>query len=133
VFCREAIGELRRLHDEGTGSPRILFVHQGTARDAEPLFEALWPEARAVSDPDLALYRAFGIGRGNPSHLLRPGLWKAGRRARRRGYRQTGIQGDPWLLPGYFLVEDGWVVWSYHSAHAGDLPDLAARPWEGRS
>jgi hypothetical protein len=132
MFCREAIGELRRLQAGGADLPRVLFVHQGEPENAAALFEALWPEARAVSDPTLALYRAFGIGRGTPRHLAYPEMWRAALRAYRRGYRQTGIEGDAWLLPGYFLVEEGRILWRHDPAHAGDLPRFAEKPWARR-
>jgi hypothetical protein len=107
-------------------------VHQGEPGDARPVFEELWPEARAVSDPHLELYDAFGVGRVPPVRRLHPGLARAGFRALRRGYRQTGVQGDPWRMPGFFLVEEERVVWRHIPAHAGDLPDFASRPWRGR-
>lgn len=108
------------------GFPRVLFVHQGTSEDAGPVFEEFWPEARAVSDPDLVLYRAFGIGRGKLGQLLSPGLVARAFRARRKGFSQGKTQGDPRLMPGAFLVMDNRVVWAHDYGHAGDTPDFAA-------
>lgn len=102
----------------------MVFVHQGSREDAEPVFEDLWPEARAVSDPTLDLYRAFGIGRGKLGQLFSPSLIKRAFEARRKGYSQGKTQGDPWFMPGAFLIEDGVVVWSHDYAHAGDDPDF---------
>ena len=101
-------------------------MFQGTKEDAAPVFEEFWPEARGVSDIDLSLYRAFGLGRGNPWQLLGPGVWKRAFAARRAGYRQTRTVTDPYLMPGAFLIEAGRVVWQHDYAHVGDDPDFGS-------
>jgi hypothetical protein len=104
-------------------------VHQGSAESAAPIFEDLWPEARAVSDTTLDLYRAFGIGRGTPGQMFGAGVWKASLRALRKGYKQGKTQGDPWLMPGAFLVVGARVIWRHDPSHAGDGPDYGSVPW----
>ena len=99
-------------------------MFQGSLEEAAPIFDRFWPEARAVSDPTLDLYRAFGLRRGNPAEMFHPGLWIRGLRAFRKGYRQTAPVGDPWMRPGAFLIENGRVIRRGSAAHSGDLPDF---------
>ena len=126
MFCRETIGDLRSLVEKHDDFPPVLFVFQGSTEDAGPIFEELWPEARGVSDMDLTLYHAFGLGRGNMKQMLGPRVWKRAWQARRKGYRQGKAVTDPWLMPGAFLIEDGEIVWEHDYAHAGDSPDFLA-------
>lgn len=86
-------------------------------------FGRLWPEARAVSDPDSILHRAFEVGRTSPLNLLHPGVASAGLRALMKGNPAGLPQGDPFLMPGLFLVQDGAVLWRHRFRHIGDHPD----------
>ena len=59
-------------------------------------------------------------------------------RALRGGFRQKGVQGDPWQLGGVFVVAPGGVIrFAYASSAAGDHPPvgaiLAALPGAGRA
>ncbi len=96
----------------------------GTPEEGEQFFADRWPEARAVSDPDKLLYRAFGLARGSVGQLLGPGVWRAGWRAFRAGHGVGRPVGDPLMMSGWFLVRDGRVVWSDLHEHAG-----AERPY----
>jgi hypothetical protein len=103
----------------------VLFVFQGDLDAAREVFDGLWPEARAVSDPTLDLYKAFGLGRGGFLQMFGPGVWRRAFEARRKGFSQGKTVGDPWLMPGAFLIEDGVVVRRHDYAHAGDQPDFS--------
>ena len=120
------MGDLRRLSESDPTLPGVLFVHQGSVEDAAEVFTEFWPEARAVSDPELVLYDAFGIRRGGPGMMFRPGLWRGAMRAYGKGYRQTGVQGDPWLLPAAFLVRGTRVTARHYARDAADHPDYRA-------
>lgn len=85
-----------------------------------------WPEARAVSDPEQRIYRAFRLRRGNPWQLFGPGVWAAGWRAWRKKQRIGKPVGDPLQMPGWFVVEKDRVLAQHVSRHAGDHPDLTA-------
>ena len=95
------------------------------------MFEEFWPEARAVSDPTLDLYRAFGIGRGRLGQLFGPGVIRRAFAARRKGYSQGKVTGDPGLMPGAFLLEGHRVIRAHDPGHAGDLPDYPAFARQG--
>ncbi|MDF1800630.1 MAG: hypothetical protein P1V81_15745 [Planctomycetota bacterium] len=93
-------------------------MHLGTPDEADAFLGERWPEARAVSDPDRKLYRAFGLGRWSVFQLFAPRVLLAGLRA--RGFGVGKPVGDPMARSGWFLVEDGRVTWSQVHAHAGE-------------
>ncbi len=135
IFCRETVGELRRVSESSPDFPRVIFFFQGTPLEGRAFMRRHWPEARAIADPDKQLYAAFGIGRGGLREMFGPGVWSAARRARSRGFRQGPRSGDLWMMPGLFLVRDGAIVWAHEFEHAGDhpsfesIPELAAEAW----
>jgi NAD(P)-dependent dehydrogenase (short-subunit alcohol dehydrogenase family) len=76
-------------------------------------------------DPALRAYRAAGLRRGRVE-LLSPRLPLHALRALRKGFRQTGVEGDPWQLGGVFVVRPGGVLAYRHaSADAGDHPPVS--------
>lgn len=109
--------------------PPVLFFFQGSLDDGAAFFERLWPEARAVSDTPLTFYTALGVERGGWSQMFGPAVIACGARATLKGHTVGRAIGDPWIMPGLFLVErDGRVLWSHDFAHAGDHPDWARVP-----
>jgi NAD(P)-dependent dehydrogenase (short-subunit alcohol dehydrogenase family) len=71
-------------------------------------------------DPDLRAYRAAGLRRGRVE-LLSPRLARNAARALRAGFRQSGVQGDPWQLGGVFVIRAGTdLTYRYVSREAGD-------------
>jgi len=98
--------------------PPVLLVHLGTPAEGNAFLGERWPEARAASDPDMQLYRGFGLGRWNPFQLLNPRLAWAAFKARRFGVGKP--VGDPFRKSGWFLVDDARVIWSQVHEHAGE-------------
>ena len=93
-----------------------------------PFFGRYWPDARAVADAPKRFYAAFGIGQGSAREMFGPGVWVAGARAVLKGNTAGKIIGDPWTMPGLFLVERDTILWRYTFRHAGDHPDFARIP-----
>lgn len=114
--------DLRRARERHPDLPRVVLVHQGTVAEGEALLAKRWPDATAISDPELALYHAFGLGRGRVGQLLGAGPWMAGVRALTKGHFVGKPVGDPWIMPGLFLCKDDRILWRHAFAHAGDLP-----------
>jgi len=127
VFCRETVAELRAA-SEAADFPPLLFFFQGTPTEGRAFLRRDWPTVRAVADPGLRFYEAFGVERTGWTSMLRPDLWAAERRARAKGFRQGERSGDIWRMPGIFLVRGGRILWAHEFRHAGDLPDFAAVP-----
>ncbi|MGB0590647.1 MAG: hypothetical protein ACPGU1_13295 [Myxococcota bacterium] len=98
----------------------MLFVHQGTADQAEAFFaEMEVPDARHVSDPKRRLYKALEIGKGGLMSLMNPAMIKAGKAAWEEGFRQGRTVGSAAQLHGLALVEDGVVIDVQRPEHAG--------------
>lgn len=128
MFCRESVRDLRQISAEDPTFPPILFVHLGTPEDGERFFSERFPEARAVADPQHTLHPAFGLEHASFSQLFGPLVWAAGARALSGG---TGLGlpvGDPFMMPGVFLVRGDEIVWQHDFRHAGDQPDFASVP-----
>jgi hypothetical protein len=86
VFCRETVAELRRASEAARSYPPILFFFQGTPTEGRAFLRRDWPTVRAVADPALRFYEAFGVDRMGWLDMLRPALWSGalGRRASSR-------------------------------------------------
>ncbi len=100
----------------------MVLVMQASADRGEKLLSGLWPDAPFVSDPELRLYTAFGLGRGSLGEVMGPATWLAGLRALRKGHFVGRPVGDPLVLPGLFLVHGDRVLWRHAFAHSGDQP-----------
>jgi len=100
----------------------VALVHQGSVADGESLLGPRWPQVVAVSDPELELYTAFGLGRGGLRKVMGPATWMAGVRALRKGNFVGKPVGDPLILPGLFLVHGDRILWRHDFAHSGDHP-----------
>jgi hypothetical protein len=78
-----------------------------------------------VSDPERALYRAFGLGRGNLWQILGPQLWFRGILSMLKyGQSLSPEGGDIFQMPGIFLVYHGHVVSSFLYRDASDRTDF---------
>ena len=112
------------MTDEIRDFPPVVFFHQGSADEGRALFDRFWPEARAVSDPELWFFKSVGIGRGKLRQVLGPAVWIAGARSMLRGSAPGRPVGDVWIMPAMLLVEEGRIVWRHDYRHSGDGPDL---------
>lgn len=127
AFCRETIADLRGVA-EAPRYPPVIFFFQGTPTEGRAFLRRYWPEARAIADPELVFYEAFGVDRGSLLQMFGPGVLAAGLRARRKGFENGERSGDIYRMPGAFLVKDGTVLWRHLYRHAGDHPDFASIP-----
>ncbi|MEZ5977650.1 MAG: peroxiredoxin-like family protein [Planctomycetota bacterium] len=99
----------------------VLLVAQGTPDDADGFFRERWPEARVVSDERRDLYVAFGLRRVSLLRMFSPKVFLAAWRHRRHGVGK--VVGDPFVLPGTFVLESGVVRFAHRGTHAADDPD----------
>jgi AhpC/TSA antioxidant enzyme len=127
AFCRETIADLREA-SEDPEYPPVLFFFQGTATEGRAFLRRYWPGARAIADPELSFYEAFGVERGSLLQMFGPGVLSAGLRARRKGHGNGERSGDIYRMPGAFLVRGDEVLWRHQYRHAGDHPDFRALP-----
>ena len=128
TFCRETVSDLRAAAEGSPDYPPVLFLFQGTPREGRAFLRHYWPEAHAISDPELELYDAFGVNRGSFLQMLGPRVWNAKRRASRKGHMSGELDGDLWRLPGLFVVRGERILWSHDFRHAADHPDFETIP-----
>ena len=77
------------------------------------------------TDPSLDTYRALALKRTVTSSLNPKSLGRAVA-AFGRGFRQKGIQGDPWQQGGVFVIAPGGHIrFSFRARYAGDLLDVS--------
>jgi hypothetical protein len=134
IFCREMVKDLRRARSEIAGFPAVLYVYQGSPGDGEAFFAKHEPGARAIADLPRRLYDAFGIRRATMGQGFGPMVWSCAIRAAAKGNGVGRPIGDPWMLPGMFLLQpDQSISWSHPFKHVGDHPDLKTVPTQGRA
>lgn len=99
----------------------IAFVGMGEPRQAQSFKGKLASPHPYICDPERQLYTAFNLGRGKAGQVVGPKMFLRGFGAVLRG-QWVGLPiGDPWQMPGIFLIEtDGRVSWEYRSSNASD-------------
>jgi len=129
TFCREAMADLaekrREIESQGT---RLVLVHMGTEENSVAFFRKYGlEEVPRLSDPERALYRAFGLPRGSLADLFGPKVWWRGFQAGILGRHGLGRPaGDAFQMPGVFLLFHGEIVRSFRHQSAADRPDYMA-------
>lgn len=122
------ISDLRSVTVNHPDFPPVVLAYMGSPRVGQGFFKDRWPEVRAIADAELRFYDAFGIKRGGLKELVGPGVIAASARAMLKGNLQGRTVGDPYILPGGFLVQGDEVLWEHRYSHAGDHPDWLALP-----
>jgi hypothetical protein len=128
LFCREMVADLRDLSRAIPDYPPIVFFYQGTPEEGAAFMRKLWAEARAIADLPKRFYNAFGLERGSLGQMFGAPVWACGLRAALKGHFIGKPVGDPWTMPGLFLVEQETITWQHDFKHAGDHPDWRAIP-----
>jgi len=127
IFCRETLKHIanvrRELEKKGF---RIALVHQ-----SDPVYGTYYLNKFGLgdiihfSDPDLHLYKSFGLKEGRIKQLLGPKVWKGGFRAVVKSKVIFGKnKGNIYQLSGFFVYDSGRIIASYKSRDAADFPNL---------
>ncbi len=119
-MCRDQVGR-------DPAFPQPLFVYMGNPDQADVLTD-LWPQVRAIADPDARLYDAFGLTRGGLLQILGPAVILRGFQSLFQGHKVGKPVGDVRRMPGYFLIDAGKVVWYYEPGDSADHPDWSTIP-----
>jgi hypothetical protein len=125
-FCREALSDLREARPEiERGGTIIVLVHMMHDREAARLFASYGLEdLPRVSSRDRFLYRAFDLDRAGARRLFGWRNWGRGLFAMLRDGHGAGVvKGDPFQMPGVFLVYKGYVVKRFRHELVSDRPD----------
>ena len=127
VYCRAELAELaeNRAALAATGvTPAVLTM--SAPDDAAAMTQrAGLEELPRFSDPDRALYRALGLGRGDARELFSPTVWAKGLAPfLKHGLGQ--MDGDGFQMGGAFLLSKEGVISAHIARNAADAPDLRA-------
>jgi len=139
TFCREALDDLRKQRAAIEAQRvRPILVHMGDEASGKNFFAAYGlDDWSRISDPELKLYRAYGLERGRVAQLSSPFVWWRGFKAAiLQGHAFGTPRGDIRQMPGTFLVRDGRIIAAHRYATAADRPDycdLAKRRPAGTS
>lgn len=128
TFCREAMADVAKARPQlDAAGVRVAFVHGAPPEEAEPFFAKYrLTDVPRVSDPALAHYKAFGLGRTGAQALVDPLVWTRGAVcALSHGF---GTQPGELLrqLPGVFVVQGGTIRAEYRHRSPADRPDYVA-------
>jgi len=127
-FCKETIADLKQLSADNSQFPRVVFISQCRVEESTEFFTKRWAEARVVCDPEKQLYTALGLRRGSLGQIMGVRVWACSMRALVKGHVMTLPVGDPWLMPGAFLVQGDEILWAHRFRHQGDHPDWRNLP-----
>jgi hypothetical protein len=128
MFCREMVRDLRQISERTPGYPPVVFVYHGTPEEGRTFFGQNWPDARAIADTPKKFYTALGLRKATFGQMFGIQVWTCRLRAMSKGNFVGKAVGDPWLMPGVFLVHGAEVLWCHRFAHQGDHPDWATIP-----
>jgi peroxiredoxin len=128
TFCREAMADVSAVKPElQSAGAQVAFVHGGSPEEAAPWFARYdLGDVLQISDPSLAHYRAFGLGRTSAASLVSPQLWTRGAVcALSHGF---GGQTPAMMrqLPGVFVIRDGEILTEFRHLSPADRPDYVA-------
>ena len=128
TFCRNAMSDIARLRprieDVGT---QIVLGHMGSDVDFAAFANRYGlADVASISDPDRALYKGMGLRRGRLWQLLGPRVIWEGLKSTLTGHLPGKIKGDPYQLPGAFLLHRGEVIKVHAFRDASDRPDYVS-------
>ena len=105
-----------------------MFVHPAATAEAKDFFNEFWPEARAVSDPEVRLYDAFELESASLKAMFGPGVWLKALQTMRKGHSIRRPIGNVWLMSGIFYIKGATIHWSWRYRNIGDHPDFSLIP-----
>lgn len=126
TFCRQALSELAQqrpvIESLGAG---IVLVHPGDDEEILPLLHRHGLQTLSrISDPQCRLYRQFGLEQGRLSQLLGWRVWWRGLKAGLlEGHGIGAISGNPFQMPGAYVLHGNRTLGGFHHESAADRPD----------
>ena len=127
VFCKEALVDLSQLKDKiKSKGVRLIFVHMSENVVAEQYFTEYKLEgATHISDPEMELYREFGITKGSFTQLYGLQTWLRGFEVNKQGHKLELSKklGDSTQMPGIFLIHRSEIKERYIHNLPSDRPD----------
>lgn len=128
-FCRETLARIaaarRYLQRKDV---QLVFVHMEADQAMHNFLQSFQlSDVPRVSDPELHLYRAFGLRRGPLWSVAGPPVWWRGV-ARLLQYGAGRLTPDLLQMPGVFMVFHGQVLWNFVHQSVADQPSYEDIP-----
>jgi peroxiredoxin len=126
-FCRRALAALQAAAPEiAARGARIAAVTMAAPGEAASYCGARAPNVLCLADEERRAFRAYGLGRASGLDVLRPDVVLEGFRATIAGHLPGVPVGDPWQMPGTFVIgADGRIRLAHYSRTVADNPDPA--------
>lgn len=125
TFCREAMADVAAARDEiRKAGATVVFIHGGSETEADRWFAKYGlADVTRISDPTLAHYRAFGLGRTQVQAMVDPKVWTRGAVcALSHGFGAQTLELMR-QLPGIFIVQRDRILAEYRHRSPADRPD----------
>ena len=125
MFCREQVARIAARRDEiEAAGGQVIAVGNGSAYWGKAFVAEEKVDYPVFTDPGKRSYDAFGMKR-SVLGVLKMKVLSHGKRATKKGFKQTRVRGDPFQLGGVIvLAADGAVTYEHIENEAGDLADL---------
>jgi hypothetical protein len=129
MFGREMVRDIRWATKAVAGFPTPLFVGLGDNEETRDYMKPTWPEAPIICDPERVLFNAFELGKGSAMQMFGPSVWACHLRASFKGNFFGKIVGDPWIMPGIFVMDRSRAIrYKHEFRHQGDHPVWSKLP-----
>lgn len=128
TFCRNAMADIARLRPriEAIGT-RIVLGHMSNEESFTTFADQYGlADIDFVTDPGRTLYKGLGLTSGSLWQLIGPRVLLSWLRATLAGHLPGKVKGNPFQLPGAFLLHQGSVFKAHAYRNAGDRPDYVA-------
>lgn len=132
MFCKEALMDIskRQAKIDKSGA-EVVYVHMSAPDVADTHFKKYeLLEPTHVSDPDCVFYQSFGLEKGNISQLFGLRNWIRGFSVQvKHGgvlMEKSDELGDPWQMPGIFLVHKNQILERFVHSVASEKPNYDA-------
>ena len=130
AFCREHISQLQQDFDrfEALGATLgLITVAQPEDTLAFSRDRNLLDHYVCLSDPEKQAYLAYGLSRTSVTGLLTANVFARGFQATLHGHLSGLPKGDPFQMPGLFIVDqEGFIQYAHRSKDASDNPSNAS-------
>lgn len=123
-FCRETLHEISKLKfDLENKRGKLVLVHQASKTYAEEILKVYELEnVEHISDTGNVLYQSYDLGSHSALQLLNPAVIFGVIKGFLKGHLPGKPVGNPYQLPGVFVLEKGKVTNSYRYRNIAKMP-----------
>lgn len=135
TFCRETMCNLAHARQEiESNGIHIVIVHMVSEEMAnQMLMNYDLHAASHISDPELVLYKIYGLQRtGLRSYFGLRNWWRAFVAGLIKGHLIGRPAGDPFQMPGVFFIENSQIRNCYTYRYVSDRPNFKQLAMIGR-